>query len=122
MKECLFCKIMNGDIPSKKIYEDDLVMVIMDINPTINGHMLVIPKKHYTDFTELDSNILNHINNVSKEMTKLVYDKLNANGVRLVVNYGAYQEVKHYHLHIIPSYSDNQEIISVDKIFDLLKD
>ena len=120
MKECIFCKIINGDIPSKKVYEDELVYVIMDINPTVNGHMLVLPKKHYTDFTELDSDILIHINEVSKNLTKTIYDKLGANGIRLVVNYGAYQEVKHYHLHLIPSYETFEELKGVEEIYNKL--
>lgn len=121
MKECIFCKILERVIPSKKVYEDDKVIVIMDIEPTQNGHMLVIPKKHYVDFTELNDEILTHINKVAKDMTKLVYDKLNADGVRLVNNYGLHQVVKHYHLHIIPTYKIKQELISIDEVYDKLK-
>ena len=120
MKDCLFCKIMNGDIPSKKVYEDDLVFVIMDINPSVNGHMLVIPKKHYTDFTLLDNDILNHINEVCKNLTNIIFNKLGANGVRLIVNYGAYQEVKHYHLHLIPSYETFEDIKDIDEVYNKL--
>lgn len=122
MKECLFCKIKEGIIPSNKVYEDDLVFVIMDINPTENGHLLVIPKQHFTDFKELDNDTLLHINKISKIMSEKIYSKLNANGVRLIVNYGAYQEVKHYHLHIIPSYETKQEIIDINEIYNILKD
>jgi len=121
LKDCIFCKILNGDIPGKKIYEDDKVFVIMDIDPSQNGHMLVIPKKHYVDFTEIDDEILMHINKVAKEMTKLIYERLNAYGVRLVNNFGLYQVVKHYHLHIIPAYKEKQELISVDEIYEKLK-
>jgi len=121
MKECLFCKIIDGIIPSKKIYEDELVIVIMDVNPNENGHLLVIPKKHYTDFTELDNNILNHINTIANNMVKLIYDKLNANGVKLVVNYGSYQDIKHYHLHLIPAYEKKQKIVDLDITYNKLK-
>lgn len=120
MKECIFCKILEGTIPSKKVYEDDKVIVIMDVDPTQNGHMLVIPKKHYVDFTELDDDILIHINKITKEMTKLIYDKLNADGVRLVNNYGIHQVVKHYHLHIIPAYKEKQELISIEEVYNKL--
>ena len=102
MKECIFCKILNGEIPGKKVYEDDLVFVIMDIDPSTNGHMLVIPKKHITDFTEMDNDTLSHINDVSKMMKEKIYDSLNPEGLILVVNYGIAQMVKHYHLHLIP--------------------
>ena len=65
--DCIFCKIIDGEIPSKKVYEDELVIVIMDVNPDSNGHMLVIPKKHYVDFKELDTSILIHINDIAKK-------------------------------------------------------
>lgn len=120
MKECIFCKIINGDIPTRKVYEDELVIVIMDTDPSQNGHMLVIPKKHYVDFTELDDEILMYINSITKKMTKLVYEKLNADGVRLVNNYGLYQVVKHYHLHIIPAYKSAQELVSIDEVYNKL--
>lgn len=121
MSNCIFCKILNGEIPTRKVYEDDLVFVIMDIEPTSNGHMLVIPKEHYVDFTEISDDILLHINKIAKKMTKLVYERLNADGIRLVNNYGIYQVVKHYHLHIIPCYKNKQELIDIDTIYDKLK-
>ena len=119
--DCIFCKIINGELPSKKIYEDELVYAFMDIEPTVDGHVLLIPKKHYTDFTELDDEILCHINLVAKKMKDLVYEKLNADGVRLCVNYGMYQFVKHYHLHIIPAYKEKQDLIDIDKVYAKLK-
>ncbi len=121
MNECIFCKILNGEIPTRKVYEDELVIVIMDVDPSQNGHMLVIPKKHYVDFTELDNDILLYINDVAKNMTKLIYEKLDADGVRMVNNYGLYQVVKHYHLHIIPAYKNKQELINIDEVYNKLK-
>ena len=75
--DCIFCKIINGEVPCNKIYEDDKVIVFMDANPNVDGHSLVVPKKHYTDFTELDDEIILHMNKVKKEMTKLLMEKLN---------------------------------------------
>ena len=120
MKDCIFCKIINGEIPTRKVYEDKLVIVIMDNDPDQNGHMLIIPKKHYVDFTELDDNILLHINKVTNKMKDLIYDKLNADGIRIVNNYGLYQVVKHYHLHIIPAYKDKQDLIDIDEVYSKL--
>ena len=120
MKDCIFCKIINGEIPSKKLYEDDLLIVTMDINPDVNGHMLIIPKKHYTDFTELDNDILIHINEIANKMKDLIYSKLNADGLRIVNNYGIYQIVKHYHLHLLPAYEKKQDLISIDDIYNKL--
>ena len=121
MNDCIFCKIIKGEVPSKTVYEDSDIIVIMDVNPDQNGHMLVIPKKHYTDFTELDNDIIVKINNITKHMKDLIYDKLNADGVKLVNNYGIYQIVKHYHLHILPCYKEKQDILNVDEIYSKLK-
>lgn len=102
--DCIFCKIVKREIPSKVVYEDELVEVIMDVNPIVDGHILVIPKKHYTDFMELDSIIVNHIFEVAKKMTSLIIEKLDANSVTLLVNYGDDQKVKHFHLHLLPDF------------------
>ena len=121
MKDCLFCKILNGDIPSKKVYEDNIVSVIMDVNPNSNGHMLIIPKKHFTDFTELDNETLCHINETAKKMKDLIYDRLNATGIKIVVNYGICQEIKHYHMHLIPAYNKKQSLIDIEETYNKLK-
>ena len=118
--DCVFCKIIDGSIPSKTIFEDDFVKVIMDINPNSNGHLLVIPKKHYTDFLELDNEMLAHINDTARLMKEKIYHALNPDGLSLHVNYGLYQAVKHYHLHLIPVYKEKQELRSVDEIYSLL--
>ena len=118
MKDCIFCKI----IPTRKVYEDELVIVIMDVEPSENGHMLIMPKKHYVDFTELDDNILLHINFVANKMKELIYNRLSADGIRFVNNYGLYQVVKHYHLHVIPAYKNKQKIVDIDEIYNKLID
>lgn len=120
MKDCLFCKILKGDIPSKKVYEDNIVSVIMDVNPNSNGHMLIIPKKHFTDYTEIDNETLLHINGISKKMKDLIYDRLKANGIKIVVNYGICQEIKHYHMHLIPAYNKKQNIIDIEETYKKL--
>jgi len=118
---CIFCKIIEGSINSYKLYEDDKIIIFMDINPNTNGHMLVIPKKHIIDFTEMDNETIQSINDGAKIMHKLIMDKLNPDGIRLVVNYGELQEVKHYHLHLIPYYKNKQEKRSVEEIYNILK-
>lgn len=117
---CVFCKIIKGEIPSKTIYEDDIVKVFMDANPSDNGHMLIVPKKHIVDFTELDGDTAKHIHEIAKKLKVQIYDKLNPDGIRLVNNYGIYQVVKHYHLHVIPCYKEKQEIIDIDSIYNKL--
>lgn len=102
--DCIFCKIVNGEIPCLKIYEDDIVLAFLDINPDTDGHTLIIPKKHFQDLDDIDLNTLNHINKVSKEIKILLEKKLNCEGISLLQNNGIVQEVKHYHLHLKPFY------------------
>lgn len=108
--ECIFCKIANGEIPSYKIYEDELVLAFLDINPDCDGHTLIIPKKHYNDLNDIDLKTLNHINKVSKEIKKLLETKLDCVGLSLLQNNGVVQEVKHYHLHLKPYFKNKKSI------------
>ena len=119
--DCVFCKIVKGEIPSKKIYEDDLVMAFMDINPIVHGHVLIIPKKHYTDYMEMDDEITKHIFNVAKTLGNQIITKLNKKSLTLLVNYGDDQQVKHYHLHILPELgvtNETKAINTVDENFN----
>jgi histidine triad (HIT) family protein len=116
--DCLFCKIIKGDIPSKTLYEDDIVKVIMDVDPHSNGHTLIIPKRHFSTFEDLDNDTLIHVNEVAKKIKCQLYDTLNPDGLTLVVNYGITQKIKHYHLHIVPVYEEKQEIKDVSEIFE----
>ena len=122
MNDCIFCKITSGNAKSFTVYEDDIVSVFMDANPDTNGHMLIVPKNHYTDFLEIDNETASHINEVAKKMKELIYSKLNPDGLRLVNNYGIYQLVKHYHLHIIPCYKERQKIEDIESIYKKLMD
>ena len=119
METCIFCKIIKGDIPSYKIYEDDYCLCFLDINPVNNGHTLIIPKKHYLDINDISLEELNNINNAVKKVYYLLNSKLNPNGIKIVQNNGTLQEVKHYHTHIIP-YFDNETLKDVKDIYDLL--
>mgnify|MGYP002659272841 FL=1 len=123
--DCIFCKIIKGDIPSYTIYEDEIVKVILDINPVSNGHMLIIPKTHYVNLMDIDDSVLSHIMNISKDLYKKYKDKLNMDGVTITQNNDYGQEVKHYHLHLIPRYeNDNIEFIkptNLDSVEDVYK-
>ena len=120
-KDCLFCKITSGDIPSYKIYEDEIVIAFLDINPDSNGHTLIIPKKHYLDMNDIPLDTLTHIFKIAKELKVKIESKLNADGLTFVQNNGDIQEVKHFHLHLKPYYKDN-ELKSVEEIYNILKD
>ena len=119
--ECLFCKIINGEIPCYKIYENDDVLAFLDINPDSDGHTLVIPKKHFTDLDDIDLETLTAINKASKEIKKLLEEKLDCDGISLLQNNGDVQEVKHYHLHLKPYYNDKKSIEMV-KHSELIKE
>ena len=123
--DCIFCKIIKGAIPSYTIYEDEIVKVILDINPVSNGHMLIIPKTHYVNLMDIDTSVLSHIMNTSKDLYKKYKDKLNMDGLSITQNNDYGQEVKHYHLHLIPRYeNDNIEFIkptNLDSVEDVYK-
>ncbi len=108
--ECIFCKIINGDIPCYKIYENDDVLAFLDINPDCDGHTLIIPKKHFTDLDDIDLESLTAINKAAKEIKILLEEKLNCDGISLLQNNGDVQEVKHYHLHLKPYYNNKKSI------------
>ena len=116
----LFCEIASGNINSYTIYEDDIVKAFLDINPKSNGHTLIIPKKHYLDINDIDIDTYIHIFNTALKIKKLLEEKLNIDGLTLIQNNGDCEEVKHYHLHLIPYYKENK-IISVDEIYNILK-
>lgn len=115
--DCIFCKIVEGKIPSLKIYEDDVILAFLDINPDSNGHTLIIPKKHYKDINDIDEKTLCHIYSKAKDIMKLLKEKLNADGFSLLQNNGSVQEVKHYHLHIKPYYNNKPSIKLVKDSF-----
>ena len=101
--DCLFCKIIKGEVPSYKLYEDDEVIVIMDAYPNVDGHTLIIPKKHYDTFMDIPDDLVLHINNIAKKYTKIIMEKLNAKELSVMVNYGNSQKIKHYHMHLLPN-------------------
>ena len=121
MEKDIFCKIIDGEIPSYKLYEDEVCLAFLDINPESNGHTLVIPKKHFLDIYDMDDETLKHIFSVARTLSKKITNKLNASGVIFTQNNGDPQVVKHYHLHIIPFYVNN-ELIDVKEIFNKLND
>ena len=118
---CIFCKIIKGEIPSYTIFEDDIVKVFLDINPNSNGHCLIIPKKHYLDLEEIDNKTLMHIMDTARHIKKLLEKKLNIDGITLIQNNGDVQEVKHYHLHLKPYYKEKQELKDVKEIYNKIK-
>ena len=131
MKDCIFCKIISGDIPCMKVYEDDIVLAYLDINPDSDGHTLIIPKEHYKDINDIPDKTLLHIYKTSKKIMKILEEKLGCDGFSLLQNNGSIQEVKHYHLHVKPYYKNknqnelikHKELIKDPKeIYELIKE
>lgn len=122
MDSCIFCKIVNGEIPSKKIYENDYVYSFLDISPQSKGHVLVIPKKHSRDIYEIDDDILCEVMKAVKKLSVNIKEKLNPEGLNIVQNSGkiAGQSVFHFHVHIIPRYKREQEY-DIDEVTDILR-
>ena len=119
MENCVFCKIINNELPCYNIYEDDKVLVFLSINAFSNGHTLIIPKKHYLNFREIDLETLNHIIKIAKDIYNLLEQKLKPDSIKLVQNNGLCQEVKHFHLHLIPKYRE-EEKISIEEVYNKL--
>ncbi len=104
--ECIFCRIVAGEIPAARIAEDDRTVAFMDINPWVRGHALVIPREHATDLGEISEEDLAACAATAKRVAGMQRDRLGAAGVNLLNAYGAaaWQSVFHFHLHVIPRY------------------
>ena len=105
-KDCIFCKIIEGVIPSHKIYEDDDVLAFLDISQTTVGHALVVPKEHYPNFLSTPQEVMHKVMDVAQRIGQAEMVSLGAKGVNILtnVNKEAGQSVYHFHVHVIPRY------------------
>ena len=110
MENCVFCKIIQGQILAHKIYETEGVFVFLDINPYTRGHTLVIPKKHYQDIFDIPDSELQKLIVEVQKTAKLLKEKLNAEAINIFQRNGllAGQEVDHIHFHVVPRYPDDR--------------
>lgn len=110
---CIFCKIANGEIPSKTLYEDEDFRVILDLGPATKGHALILPKNHYANLYELPDETAAKVMKLAKKMATQMTEKLECDGFNLVQNNGeaAGQTVFHFHLHLIPRYKEDGQKI-----------
>lgn len=115
-ENCIFCKIANGEIPSRTLYEDDMFKVILDVGPASKGHALVLPKEHADDLYDLPDETAAKLMAVTKRIAAQLTEKLGCDGLNLVQNNGeaAGQTVHHFHMHIIPRYQEAAPIITWD--------
>ena len=115
---CIFCKIIRGEIPAKKVHDDKDVVAFLDINPANPGHTLVVPKKHAEDITKSSEEDMAKAMHVVKKISTLLKEKLNAIGVNVLQNNGKYagQLVAHTHFHVIPRYENDMVVISYKRM------
>ena len=107
--DCVFCRIISGDLPSYKIYDDKHTLAFMDIAKDVDGHILVIPKRHVKSILDCDEETLNHLMMTVKKVTNHLVGNCGYNGVNLLnaSDESAGQSVPHFHIHIIPRKNDD---------------
>lgn len=107
MDNCIFCKIVAGDIPSSVLYEDEDFKVIMDISPASYGHAIIVTKRHFANLFELEDDVAKKVLIVAKKLAIVLKDELGCEGINFLQNNGeaAGQSVFHIHFHLIPRYA-----------------
>jgi len=113
MSDCIFCKIVKGEIPCNKVYEDDKILAFLDINPINKGHTLIIPKEHYESTLETPDELIKHIAVAVKRIAKAVLEATGAKGCNIGINNGEVsgQLIFHTHWHIMPRFpGDGHEL------------
>ncbi len=108
-QDCIFCKIVAGELPAQIVDETERTVAFMDINPGTRGHLLVIPRRHARDLLEIDGEDLSATIAGAQKMARRVKERLGADGVNLLNSCGevAWQTVFHFHIHVIPRYEDD---------------
>lgn len=111
MSDCIFCKIVAGEIPSVKVYEDDAVLAFLDITQVTKGHTLVIPKKHSRNLLEMTADEAGELFSRIPKIASLIKENLGAEGMNIVNNNEAiaYQSVFHTHVHLLPRYAETDQ-------------
>lgn len=109
MSDCIFCKIINGEIPSEKIYEDEEVLAFLDINPYTSGHTLVLAKEHYENMEDIPKETLRKLMDTVKKISPAIKEGVESKGFNVGINNGdvAGQEIPHLHIHIIPRFEED---------------
>lgn len=110
---CIFCSIVNGEIPSSRIYEDDTVIAILDISQVTKGHTLVIPKQHTESFMSCNAGLMKHVMEVAQMLSIRIMERTHAAGMNILsnINEAAGQSVMHFHVHLIPRYSEQDACV-----------
>ncbi len=127
---CIFCKLVNGEIPSKTLYEDEDFRVILDLGPATKGHALILPKEHFANLYEISDDIAAKTLVLAKKMATAMTKAFKCDGFNLVQNNGevAGQTVFHFHMHMIPRYKGDtakitwtQGTVTENELEDIVK-
>lgn len=112
--DCIFCRIIKGEIPSYTVYEDDSYKVILDAGPVSKGHALILPKDHYCDFYDIPEDLAVGAYKLANKMMKKITAAMGCDGFNICQNNkeAADQSVPHFHMHLIPRYKDGQKFFS----------
>ncbi|MFU0827943.1 MAG: HIT domain-containing protein [Lachnoclostridium sp.] len=115
---CIFCKIVNNEISSVSLYEDDDFKVILDISPATKGHAVLIPKKHFPNLFEMDEETAKKVFVVVAKVAKAMKEELKCDGFNILQNNGeiAGQTVFHFHIHLIPRYKGDSVQLTWDHV------
>ncbi len=109
---CIFCKIINGEIPCYKVYEDDKVLAFLDISQASKGHTLIVPKTHFANMLECDEETVAYMYKIANKLGNQIVNSLGAKGMNILTNINevAGQTVKHFHIHLLPRYNDEDGV------------
>lgn len=132
MNDCIICRILEGELPSMKLYEDEFTCVFLDIAEDVNGHMVAVPKKHVNNILDCDNETLQNLITTVKLVSNHCVEKCGYNGVNLLnaSDESAGQSIPHFHIHIIPRKSDDGidawpsfkgSTISIQDMYELLR-
>ena len=119
-QQCIFCQIINGKIPSKKVYEDKTCQAVLDVNPAAKGHLLIIPKEHYSIMPQVPDKVIGHLFTVSKKLSQVLLKSLKVSGTNIFIANGpaAGQRSQHFFLHLIPRLEGDHVLDLPDKLVD----
>lgn len=118
MDNCIFCKIVKGELPSKTVEETELFKVVLDVAPATKGHTLIVPKAHYANLYELPEEMAAESMKLAKKLARRMKERLGCEGVNILQNNeeAAGQTVFHYHMHVIPRYINDRQKINWNPI------
>ena len=109
---CIFCKIINGEIPCYKVYEDEKVLAFLDISQASKGHTLIVPKTHFANMLECNEETVAYMYKIANKLGNQIVNSLGAKGMNILTNINevAGQTVKHFHIHLLPRYNDEDGV------------